>query len=299
MKPEQKLIHYILGNQIAVSGENESKQDQMRQQHPPIRPESIQQMAPIYSFGKAGDQMSNIGAIISFSLHDIGLLPDHFFGRSDLYFAPENFDRSGSAKPIIIHGSEPISSAKDHVDHSRAINYFRQPMAEFDARFVSGFSADAKDSMNMRRPNHEIEVFRVSWDPGVMMKRVGATEQERNPVFLQQIDNSAIERGSLPLSHAISARLNRRVRLSKSRILTMPSNDRVRIAAVSDLHYTKGCKGICQEIFTQASEQADVLLLCGDLTDYGLPEEAQVLADDLHSHARIPVIAVWGNHDFE
>jgi predicted MPP superfamily phosphohydrolase len=79
----------------------------------------------------------------------------------------------------------------------------------------------------------------------------------------------------------------------------MATDDRVRIAAVSDLHYTKGCKGICQEIFMQESEQADVLLLCGDLTDYGLPEEAQVLADDLHSHARIPVIAVWGNHDFE
>jgi Icc-related predicted phosphoesterase len=79
----------------------------------------------------------------------------------------------------------------------------------------------------------------------------------------------------------------------------MPTNDRIRIAAVSDLHYTKGCRGTCQEIFAQASHEADVLLLCGDLTDDGLPEEAQVLADDLHSHARIPVIAVWGNHDFE
>ena len=79
----------------------------------------------------------------------------------------------------------------------------------------------------------------------------------------------------------------------------MPTNDRIRIAAVSDLHYTKGCRGTCQEIFAQASHQADVLLLCGDLTDEGLPEEAQVLADDLHSHAQIPVIAVWGNHDFE
>jgi predicted MPP superfamily phosphohydrolase len=74
----------------------------------------------------------------------------------------------------------------------------------------------------------------------------------------------------------------------------MATNDRVRVAAVSDLHYTKGCKGICQEIFGQASNEADVLLLCGDLTDYGLPEEARVLAGYLHSHARIPVIAVWG-----
>jgi Icc-related predicted phosphoesterase len=42
-----------------------------------------------------------------------------------------------------------------------------------------------------------------------------------------------------------------------------------------------------------------VLLLAGDLTDYGLPEEASVLAEDLRTHVRIPIIAVLGNHDFE
>ena len=44
---------------------------------------------------------------------------------------------------------------------------------------------------------------------------------------------------------------------------------------------------------------ADVLLLCGDLTDYGVPEEAHVLAEELRNHATIPVLAILGNHDFE
>jgi Icc-related predicted phosphoesterase len=44
--------------------------------------------------------------------------------------------------------------------------------------------------------------------------------------------------------------------------------------------------------------RADVLLLCGDLTDYGLPEEAQVLAKEL-SVVRVPILAVLGNHDYE
>jgi Icc-related predicted phosphoesterase len=48
----------------------------------------------------------------------------------------------------------------------------------------------------------------------------------------------------------------------------------------------------------QAADSADILLLCGDLTDYGLPEETHVLAEEL-SAARIPIIAVLGNHDFE
>jgi len=46
------------------------------------------------------------------------------------------------------------------------------------------------------------------------------------------------------------------------------------------------------------NERADVLLLCGDLTDYGLPQEARVLVKEL-SVVRVPVLAVLGNHDYE
>ena len=55
----------------------------------------------------------------------------------------------------------------------------------------------------------------------------------------------------------------------------------VRFAAVGDLHVTKDSAGTLRGFFAQASEAADVLLLCGDLTDYGTEEEAQVLADEL------------------
>ena len=48
----------------------------------------------------------------------------------------------------------------------------------------------------------------------------------------------------------------------------------------------------------QVNEVADVLLLCGDLTDRGTPDEAQTLAEEL-SALRIPCVAVLGNHDYE
>src|SRR5829696_882759 len=76
------------------------------------------------------------------------------------------------------------------------------------------------------------------------------------------------------------------------------AKETMRLAAVGDIHCGKTSQGALQPLFAQAAEFADVLLLCGDLTDYGLPEEAHVLAEEL-SHARIPVIAVLGNHDFE
>src|SRR5215813_13037034 len=72
----------------------------------------------------------------------------------------------------------------------------------------------------------------------------------------------------------------------------------VRVAAVGDLHCTKTSQGTFQPLFAAIRDAADVLLIAGDLTDYGLPEEAQVLAREL-STIRMPVVAVLGNHDRE
>ena len=73
----------------------------------------------------------------------------------------------------------------------------------------------------------------------------------------------------------------------------------VRLAAVGDIHCDKTSEGALQPLFAQASELADALILCGDLTDYGLPEEAHILAKELTAAAKIPVVAVLGNHDYE
>jgi Icc-related predicted phosphoesterase len=73
----------------------------------------------------------------------------------------------------------------------------------------------------------------------------------------------------------------------------------VNLAAIGDLHITKKSAGVWQPIFAQANARADVLLLAGDLTDYGLPEEAHILVNELARTVKIPIIAVLGNHDFE
>jgi Icc-related predicted phosphoesterase len=73
----------------------------------------------------------------------------------------------------------------------------------------------------------------------------------------------------------------------------------VRVAAVADLHCAKAmAAGTFQPLFAQVAERADVLALPGDLTDYGLPDEARLLVREL-SVARVPVVAVFGNHDYE
>ena len=76
-------------------------------------------------------------------------------------------------------------------------------------------------------------------------------------------------------------------------------NGTVRLAAMGDMHVTKAGQGSLTSTFAQVSEQSDLLVLCGDLTDYGLPDEARVLAREVNTALRVPCVAVLGNHDFE
>jgi Icc-related predicted phosphoesterase len=78
----------------------------------------------------------------------------------------------------------------------------------------------------------------------------------------------------------------------------MPSSKTIRVAALADIHYKKIPDESFQPVFAEIATKADVLLICGDLTDLGLPEEAELVVKDL-ANITIPILAVLGNHDFE
>jgi Icc-related predicted phosphoesterase len=72
----------------------------------------------------------------------------------------------------------------------------------------------------------------------------------------------------------------------------------IRVAAVGDLHCQKTSAAQIAPTLSPVNDLADVLLLCGDLVDHGLEEEARVLAKEL-AVVRIPMIGVLGNHDYQ
>jgi Icc-related predicted phosphoesterase len=72
----------------------------------------------------------------------------------------------------------------------------------------------------------------------------------------------------------------------------------IRVAALADLHFTPALVGTFQPLLAAVAAEADVLLVCGDLTDHGLPEEARLLAREL-SAVKVPMVGVLGNHDYE
>ena len=78
----------------------------------------------------------------------------------------------------------------------------------------------------------------------------------------------------------------------------METTETITVAAIGDLHVTETSVAPYREMFAEISRTADVLVLCGDLTNFGKTTEAEILAEDIRT-CDIPVLGVLGNHDYE
>lgn len=85
---------------------------------------------------------------------------------------------------------------------------------------------------------------------------------------------------------------------TESEFQSEAANGTVRIAAIGDLHVTENGSKPYHELFVEMSGEADIIVLCGDLTNYGKTREAEILAEDIRA-AKVPVVGVLGNHDYE
>lgn len=81
--------------------------------------------------------------------------------------------------------------------------------------------------------------------------------------------------------------------------VTMKGSDVIRIAAVADVHCPRTSPSVLEQMFRQLADEADVLILAGDVTDHGTADEAETLVHVLTASVRMPIVAVLGNHDFE
>jgi Icc-related predicted phosphoesterase len=71
----------------------------------------------------------------------------------------------------------------------------------------------------------------------------------------------------------------------------------IRVAAVGDVHVGEDNYGQLRPYLTKLTDQADVLLLAGDLTRHGTPAEGRLVAEEFKGLS-VPVVAVLGNHDY-
>ena len=76
------------------------------------------------------------------------------------------------------------------------------------------------------------------------------------------------------------------------------TNGKLKVASLGDLHVSEDRPPALRDLFGEISQAANVLVLCGDLTDMGKPKEAEILAEQLRA-CSLPMVGVLGNHDFE
>jgi uncharacterized protein len=72
----------------------------------------------------------------------------------------------------------------------------------------------------------------------------------------------------------------------------------MRVAATADLHFSAQRANVLKEQLAPVREEADLLIVAGDLTNYGQPNEMEPLVNVL-VRLRVPIVAVLGNHDYE
>jgi Icc-related predicted phosphoesterase len=78
----------------------------------------------------------------------------------------------------------------------------------------------------------------------------------------------------------------------------MEARREVRIAAIGDVHFEGSTRADIRTLMSDVHRDADVLVLCGDLTTHGKAEQMRAFAEELAA-VRIPIVGVLGNHDFE
>ena len=71
----------------------------------------------------------------------------------------------------------------------------------------------------------------------------------------------------------------------------------MRIAAAGDLHCRPTHRDEVERAFAAIAPEVDAILLAGDLTTHGEPEQAEVLAGACRDLG-VPVVTVLGNHDW-
>lgn len=74
----------------------------------------------------------------------------------------------------------------------------------------------------------------------------------------------------------------------------------IRIGAVGDLHFGRAAKDVLLPVLKAVHDtRPDIMLLLGDLTDYGTVEEAQAVTRELVNGIKVPLVSVLGNHDYQ
>ena len=247
--------------------------------------------------------MEHVGAVEALALHDERLRPDHLLRGRELHRSAQHLAHRRVLEPFLVDRRDRIAGAEDDVDEILAADRLAEPVRIREFGVARLALERGHRALHVHAAHEHVEVLGVALDAREMEEGVGASDEKRHLRALEPLHDIRIKCARTPTRFILQQGLHGHADCSQNSTMAedslMTHQQAVRLAAVGDLHVKKTSQGQLAPWLAPVNERADILLLCGDLTDYGLPEEAQILAKELASAVRIPIIAVLGNHDYE
>src|ERR1700745_1863537 len=151
--------------------------------------------------------MRDISPVKAFSLHDVSLLPNHFFGRYDLDLQTKDRGFASMLEPDIINRSQSVPRTENDVDiHTPGLN-FRQPMSKRVVSCVTSFSPHRQCRLDVIWAKEKVKVFRVPINAGVFSERISTSNQKFNFVIVKELHDASANLAPALRLHSIKCAL--------------------------------------------------------------------------------------------
>src|SRR5215510_3375452 len=138
-------------------------------------------------------QVSDVGAIKSFPLHNERLAPNHFLRRADLYRAIKHLARRSVFKPQRIDLTEPIAQAKNDIDELVCAMNFAEPVGKIELRAEAVSIEEGKNSFPIPAVDKQIQVFEMPARVSIEFKGVPPAQKDWNGGLCETANDLAVE----------------------------------------------------------------------------------------------------------
>src|ERR1700747_3146666 len=153
--------------------------------------------------------MGNISPVKRFSLHDVSLLPNHFFGRYDLDLQTKDRGFTSMLEPDIINRSQSVPRTENDVSiHTPGLN-LGQPMSKRVVSCVTSFSPHRQCRLDVLGAKEKVKVFRVPINAGVFSERISTSNQKINFVIVKELHDASANLAPVLRFHSIRCVLRR------------------------------------------------------------------------------------------
>jgi hypothetical protein len=189
----QQLLDHLARDAKSLAGIDEAELHDLHEQQTPVRTEAVHEPVPVETLSGPQHEMHHVAAVIALALHDVGLRPDHLLRCRQAYGHAEDPSFDGMLEPLVIHGRLSVAAGEDEIHERVVLVDLAEPVRELQLRLVAG-ARHCLLEPGVVAPAHEhVEVLRFARDPCVPVVRVRTSNEERQPLGVEQLERGSIE----------------------------------------------------------------------------------------------------------